>query len=213
MLLGVQDVLEKGLAMVGYTVTAQQSMSRESCDTKFRKHFGSSPLVLGDMWYELTSTDIPLAALNDNEKNMKGFESFMRAHYFLWTYPRNAEQFARVFGKHERKVQGKPLWGWIGKIAALREKKIKWPSHHGADPDVIYFSVDGTDCKCDEPHNHPRYPIDTKMRSEKFNKAGWKYLVAMTVHKSQIVAVHGPFKAGSNELSLFREHIKDPHVV
>ena len=209
MLLSVQEVLQKGLEMVGFSKCEQHGMPLERRNCWFRKFYGSSALDLANMWYDLTVTDIPLAQLTEKEKTVKGFEHFMRAHYFLWTYPRNAEQFARVFRTHERNVQGKPLWEWIANIAALQEKKIKWPNHFGEDPDAILISVDGTDCKCHEPHNHPRYPVDSKMKSEKFNKSGWKYLVAMLVHEPKIVAIHGPEKATASELTTFRLHIKE----
>jgi len=209
MLLSVQDVIQKGLDMVRISKEQQQLMSQERCTEIFRKHYGSSPLDLADQWYDLTTTDVPLAALSKDEKTMQGFECFMRAHYFLWSYPRNAEQFARMFGVHEKKVRGKFVWDWIERVAALEMKKIKFPTSLGDDPPVIAFSVDGTDLKCNEPHNHPRYPIDSQMKSDKFNKAGWKYLVAMLVHKAQIVAVLGPYKASKSELTVFCENLKE----
>ena len=207
MLLSVQEVFEKGLALIG--LRNVRRTKKETLLVKFRKHYGSPPLVLANMWYDLTVTNIPLAALNDKEKSEKGFEHFMRAHYFLWTYPRNAEQFANMFGTNERNVQGKPLWNWISKIAALSQAKIKWPANHGSDPDLIYFSVDGTDCKVHEPHNIPDAPFDRDMKSEKFNKAGWKYLVALLVHQPQIVDIAGPFKATASELTIFRDNFKE----
>ena len=94
-----------------------------------------------------------------------------------------------------KNVQGKLLQDWISKIAALSLAKIKWPANHGANPDLIYFSVDSTDCKVQEPHNLPDAPFDRDMKSEKFNKAGWEYLVALLVHQPQIVDIAGPFKA------------------
>ena len=72
---------------------------------------------------------------------------------------------------------------------------------------LFFISVDGTDCKCNEPA-HPDYPVDSKMKSEKFNKAGWKYEVAMLVHEPKIVWICGPHKASKHDMTTFREKLK-----
>ena len=93
MLLSVQQVLSKGLQAVNISIEDQESWSKEKCILLFRKHYRSSPLDLANQWYDLTATDIPLAALTETETSEQGFRMFLKAHYYLWTYPRNAEQF------------------------------------------------------------------------------------------------------------------------
>ena len=101
MLLSVQEVLTMGLSFVRIEKPIQQRMSQETRMNKFRKHYGSTPLDLAEQWYDLTVTTIPLASLDEKDKTMKGFKMFMVAHYFLWTYPRNAEQLASRFSMNE----------------------------------------------------------------------------------------------------------------
>ena len=102
-----------------------------ACDTKaaqtqdFHTHFGPKPLDLADMWYDLTVTTIPGAALTPEEKSAKGLKRFFIAHYFLWTYPKNANILASRFKICEEYARGHRLWDWVAKIAALHEKKIK----------------------------------------------------------------------------------------
>lgn len=207
-LLSVQDVLKHGLSFINVSTPEQEHMSLERRIREFRKHYGPTPLDLAEQWYDLTVTDIPGAILSQEDKSMKGFKAFMIAHYFLWSKPRNAHQLARTFRVHERNAQGRPLWGWIEKIAALKAKKIKLPENVTTiDPDMLLISVDGTDCKCHEPKD-PRYPVDTKMKSDKFNKSGWKYEVAMLVHKPQIVWIYGPHKGGEHDMTIFRAALK-----
>ena len=97
-----------------------QTMSGDAAVMLFHKHFGSSPLDLADMWYDLTVTDIPGATLNEKEKTRKGFVHYMKAHFYLWTYPKNTALLATRMGMNEKYTQGAMLWGWIAKIAALR---------------------------------------------------------------------------------------------
>jgi hypothetical protein len=52
------------------------------------------------------------------------------AHYFLWTYPKNILLVVTQFGFKacEHYLQGKELWHWPTKIAAMKKEKIVWRS-------------------------------------------------------------------------------------
>jgi hypothetical protein len=71
------------------------------------------------MRYDLTATIIPGAALAPEEKSVKGLKIFFMAHYFLWTYPKNAKILASQFKVCEEYARGKKLWDWVAKISAL----------------------------------------------------------------------------------------------
>ena len=66
-------------------------------DEVFHKHYGSSPLVLANIWYDLALTDITEARLNENEKSEKGFFKFLVANHFLWAYSKNSDLIASCF--------------------------------------------------------------------------------------------------------------------
>lgn len=70
------------------------------------------------------------------------------------------------------------------------------------------ISVDGTDCAIWEP-KHSKLPQDKKFYSKKKNRAGVKYLVAISIYDAQCVFIDGPFPAGSfNNIKAFRNKLK-----
>ena len=99
-----KDVLKRGLKYVG--VKTRKHFSRAALVALFRKHYGSLPMDLAEMWYDLCSTDIPAARLNGNEKLERGFKLFMAAHFFLWTYPKNSNLLSSRFDICERNSRG-----------------------------------------------------------------------------------------------------------
>ena len=134
---------------------------------------------------------------------------FLVAHHFLWGYPKNAESLARRFGICEKYARGEHLWLWIKKIAALKRKKIVWPKRFDLeDSEIFIMSVDGTDCAIWEP-KHGQLPQDKKFFSKKKNRAGVKYIVAISIYGAQCVFIDGPFPAGSfNDIAAFRSKLK-----
>mgnify|MGYP000167110465 CR=1 FL=1 len=97
MLLSPSDVLKKGLKGLQFEGNLAAMRTQQ-----FHPHYGSSPLDLADMWYDLTVTTILVAELTDKEKSEEGFKMFLAAHYFLWTYPKNSNLLASQFGICER---------------------------------------------------------------------------------------------------------------
>lgn len=177
--------------------------SEKTLVEEFHKHFGSSPLDLADMWYDLCNLDKKL--LSKKEKSEKGFKRFLAAHYWLWCRPKNASMFASRFGMCLDYVQGKELWKWIERIASLQKKKIVWDaSLDAADTEIFAISADGVDFKLWE-RQHPEMPVDTKAMSHKFRSCGAKYIIALSVYKPKCVFIEGPFPGGKGDLEMFRE--------
>ncbi len=56
----------------------------------FKSHYGSSPVVVANIWYDMMTTDINLG-LTESDKSDKGFKMLMIALHFLWTYPKNSK--------------------------------------------------------------------------------------------------------------------------
>jgi hypothetical protein len=63
---------------------------------QFHRHYGSSPLVIADIWYDLVFDDhLPEElALTEDEKNERGFKKYMTVQFWLWVYPKNSSLFA-----------------------------------------------------------------------------------------------------------------------
>jgi hypothetical protein len=53
-------------------------MSVEVKVKDFKAHYGSSPLVIADIWHDLCHTSIKEAHLEEKGKSEKGFKRFMR---------------------------------------------------------------------------------------------------------------------------------------
>lgn len=124
LVLSANDVTERGLTYMGISREKQVRRSSKANVDVFKNHYGASPVVLAEMWYDLCSTDIDDAKLTDKQKREKGFSCFLMAHHFLWTYPKNAGVLASRFGVCEKNASGRALWYWVGKVAALRAAKI-----------------------------------------------------------------------------------------
>jgi hypothetical protein len=172
----------------------------------FKKHYGAPPLALAAMWFDLQTTTIPEAALSESENSIKGLNFFLIAHSWIWTYQRNAKQLADKFSICEDYAKGKKLWGWIGKLAALKAKKIVWDPAKMDDPNGPTFicSLDGTDFKVWEP-KHPTLPQDRRQMSFKMKHAALKYEIAVCNFESQICWVSGPYRGAKHDISVFRD--------
>jgi hypothetical protein len=80
--------------------------SKANNKNEFRKYYGSSPLALAEMWFDLMHTAIMGAVVEHKEKCEKGFKMFMVAHSWLWIYPKNASLLASTFHIWERYSRG-----------------------------------------------------------------------------------------------------------
>jgi len=63
--------------------------------------------------------------------------------------------------------------------------------------------VDGTHCRINKP-KHPTMSKNKSYYSHKFNQAGLNYEIGLSVFESRLVWMNGPFKAGQNDITIFR---------
>jgi hypothetical protein len=206
MWLSPSDVLHRGL----YCCTGSQfdRSSEAARTTQFRALYGSTPLDLAELWYDMIVTNIPGAKLTEEENTEKGFVMFLVAHYFLWVYPKNSRILAAQFGISEKSSRGAPMWKWVGKIAAMKEKKIVWnPRLDSPESEIFIITVDGTDFRVHEKM-HPTLPIDRTQYSMKYHHGALKYEIGMAVFSPQCVWISGPHRGGKHDLAIFREGLK-----
>lgn len=196
MLLSVNDVQRIGLDVMG---VRQGRKDESTLLLEFHKHYGSSPLDVALIWYDLCQSSM----MNDKEKSDIGFKRYLAAHYWLWCRPKNAELFASRFGMCVDYVRGKKLWTWIERIASLAENKIVWDETAGG-AEVFAITSDGIDFPLWEIQ-HPEYPMDSKAMSHKFKGCGAKYIIALSTFRAKCVFIAGPFKGGKHDLDIFRE--------
>jgi hypothetical protein len=170
----------------------------------FKCHYGSTPLVIADIWYDMQMADVPGARLSVKENAEKGFKAFMMAVFFLWTNPKNSRLLAARFQVCERYSRGEELWHWVYKIQALKHRKIHWdPTLGNADESAFVGSIDGVDCQIWEP-KHPTMNMDKSYSSHKFKAAALKYEIILSITTSRILWISGPFKGGTHDMTVFR---------
>jgi hypothetical protein len=205
-LLSPRDILSRALRILQIDAKGK---SQKWKTEMFHAHFGSDPLDLANIWFDLTATSIEDAKLKATEKSEKGLTMFLAAIHFLWTYPKNSKILSTKFRLYEGYCRGKPLWDWIGKIAALKAKKIVWdPRLDGHETQIFIVSVDGTDFRMWEK-KHPTLPQDKGKMSHKYKHGAVKYEIALSIFKPKCVWISGPHRGGKHDLTIFREGLKN----
>jgi hypothetical protein len=66
------------------------------------------------------------------------------------------------------------------------------------------LSVDGTHCLISEPSTTGEFSKDPTYYSHKHNHAGLGYEIGISLFTSQVVWVNGPFPAGENDISVYK---------
>lgn len=199
------DVLRYGL-----TLATGRTDFRDN-DSTFHALYGSSAKVLAEQFEDMQISENDKARLTRKDNSSKGLCSFLMAHHWLWAAPKNATLMATRFRVCVDYCQGKHLWKWIRRIAALAEEKIRLEDRFSGNLSVSYevftLLVDGTDFRCWEP-KHPTLPIDTGYASHKFKSAGLRYKIALSVETGECVFISGPHPAGKHDMTVFREDLK-----
>lgn len=195
------EVLKLGLVLVGYGRERQKRVRGETNHSRFRSNYGFAPLVYAQIWNDLQVASDDAARIDATQIGVT-LENFLFSLLFLKTYP-TEEQLAGRWGYCETIVR-KWAWFFLDKIAALRATKIVWP----AQWDTIFtISVDGVHCRYHE-EKHPTLSKDTKLYSHKFNGPGLSYEIALDLFTSRCVWVHGPFKAGKSDKSIYKSKLR-----
>lgn len=176
----------------------------------FEATYGAKPLVIGKQWVDLCFHDSHVYELSEKEKSEEGFYYFLRAHYFLWNAPKNEIVFATHFDTPAFYCRGKHVWEWVARIADLHKNVITFDETelNGEDNYVCVF--DCVDFKAWEP-KHPTLPYDKSYFTQKHNKAGYKYMFALSVYQKKCIMIAGPYKAGTSDIEIFQKHLK-PYI-
>ena len=204
-LLSPVEVMKMGLVYVGIGQEQQAKMSVQDNVDDFKAHFGSTPLVIADIWHDLCHTTIEEAQLEEREKSEKGFKRYMIGHFFLWAHPKNIKLMKSRFDICERYLQGKELWYWPKKIRALKKKKIVWSSDlQSNDTATIALTVDGVNYRAWEK-KHPTLNKDPAFYDHKHHSCGYKYEIAVMIYEPKIVWIKGPIRCGKGDRDVFRE--------
>jgi hypothetical protein len=200
MYLTVEDVR---CISLGYFGISRRRLSLEMANEQVKKHLGSFPIDLAEMWHDLC-TEIPI-----KERKMRGFKQFIMTHFWLWNYPKNADVMASRFKVSKRYCQGEPIHRWVKRIAALKSKKIVWdPQIEDPNRSCFAGSIDGTDFRQEEKQ-HPNMTRDNKECSVKFKHCACKFEIMLSLHESRILWINGPFRGGKHDVDIFTSSLVD----
>jgi hypothetical protein len=191
-----QEFLTIGLATFFEDKTINRTKQATNV-SRFVSYFGSSPSVCATIWEDLQRDSTVDEARVEQDKRKPKY--FLMAMHFLKVYDtelRNEGPW-KISRKHARKW----IFFYLSKVQALKATKITWPLDWGDD--VWIVTVDGTHCWINEP-THPDWSQDKEYYSHKYNKAGLNYELGISIASSRLVWMNGPFKAGTNDVSIFQ---------
>jgi hypothetical protein len=118
-------IFKHGLALVGFSATRFEKVSRAANLARFRAHYGSNPIVYAQIWEDLQTTEIPEARI-DNVTALD-LVFFLMTINFLKCYTTEA-QLAATFQVCERTAR-KWCWTYARKIQALKHQKVSLDLH------------------------------------------------------------------------------------
>jgi hypothetical protein len=152
----------------------------------FRGIYGASPTTCECIWRDFDDAHADPVAFLVTLCWMKGYET--------------EEKLAIDF-----EIPEKTIRDWC-KIYATRIqflKATKIDANWKPDGFIFFLSIDGTHC----PINEPR-PFSTTWSSHKFGgAAGVDYEIGLRVHESKVAWISGPYPAGTNDLTVFKDNL------
>lgn len=182
--------LAVGLRIAGF---GPKKLAMRTQLSRFKSMYGCLPVVAQHIWYDLQGV-LP------GEASKAKIHHLFWALFFLKRYPTEGEMSGLL--KKDPKTIRKWVWAIIFGIQDLKAEKIKFSINGSLMSFVV--SVDGTDCRIEEPG-----PFSTKWFSQKFKGPAVKYEVALDVLTGDCVWVNGPFKGGTNDVTIYRSALKD----
>ena len=197
--------MRMGLGYAGIGHTKQKKLSTKQAHAEFKAHFGSSPLVVATVWYDLCHTTIEEAKLSPKERSPSGFKRYLLGHFFIWTYPKNTKLMKSRFNICNRYLEGAELWHWPKKIAALKELKLVWPKElQSSESAIMATTTDAVNFAAWEK-KHPTFNINRPYYDEKHNSCGFKYEITLMVYEPKIAKIAGPIRCGKGDKDVFKD--------
>jgi len=209
-----EEVLRRGLEMVGFTSKQIDGVRRKKNLSRFRTHYTNNPLVYAILFHKLQTTDNEKANILHffaKVGERKVFDYFFCAIHLLACYPKE-EEAEGIF--HISNVTWSN-WSWdiVECILHLKPEIIRFPvcwSNPDSEDDtetIFIMTVDGVHCPTEEP-THKFFSENKKYFSHKIHGAGLDYEIGMSIFQQKCVWVAGPYPAGTNDITVFRDKLK-----
>ena len=197
-LLSPDEMMKKALTVRGYTARRLKRAKAKTNVFRFKHHFGISPVTAVWVYTYLQITNIPGAKIKGGDLD---FKYFCMGLYYLRKYPK--EEVLSVEFNYSNKHARNKTWEMIEKIRKLKDKVIVWEEDYLKGKRWV-LSVDGIHCWVNEPQ-HPQWSQDSAYYSHKYNKAGLDYELGISLVDNRLLWMRGPFPAGTNDITVFRE--------
>jgi len=184
------DVLYAGLTWVNYTKKRLENSSYNRNVDRFVSHYGVGPLSVEAMLKDLKAK-YPTISYRDTMMAlnwMKGYHGFTDMEP---TWDRCKEYIGPKVKAH------------VQKIASLKDMKIRFEDFD--DDDIIIFTVDGVNFITEEFRMDPH----GKWFDHKSKSSGLTYEFAVSLKKSALIWINGPFPASRHDSTVFRGGRKD----
>lgn len=161
---------------------------KESNQEDFASHYGIDEGVAAHLWNMLL--EYSLVCIRERKY-------FFLALCFIRKYPGESTLRA-LFGIRSAKTVRKWVWIYIGRISFLKEFVILMPGNVTDDRVLIWLTVDGTDCRINEPT-----PFSKKWYSVKFGGPAVKYEIGIDM-AGNICWVSKLYRGGKSDLSIYQ---------
>lgn len=178
--------LATGLRIAGFR---QKRLAMRTQLRRFRAMYGCDPKVVRVVWYDLVKV------LPENTT----IDHLFWGLFFLKRYPTEEDMAGRL--QKDPVTVRKWVWSIIFGLQELKADKICFPED-GFEL-VFVVTVDGTDCRIQEPR-----PFSKTWFSQKYKGPAVKYEVAIDVLSGRCVWVNGPFRGSKNDVTIYREGLK-----
>ena len=165
---------------------------------RFKAHFGTTDERCVVIW-NILRADPASQPLNGAKP-----EHLLWALLMLKTY--DTEPVLSGKAHCDEKTFRKWSWKFIVALSNILYKVVVFNRRWiGAQGHNHTMSVDGTDCRINEPK-----PFSRQWYSHKFRAAGVRYEVAVSIRRSEIVWINGPFPCGRYpDITIFRVGLRN----
>jgi len=197
---------------IGYSVMRITGRHRRwdlVTSNRFRATFGASPAVCSLLWEKLNKHSPPFATGN----TFRHRDHLMWALMWMKQYPTESAMRNQIEGGADEKTIRKWVKFYVKAVRSLVKHVVRWEDRKeksvGSSCLVV---VDGTDfaVNSQKPEVNGKRWFSIK---KKIYGPAVKYEVATCIQTGKLVWVHGPFKGGTPDKTIFRHkliHMMEP---
>ena len=163
---------------------------------EFVNECGVHPRAVAQIWDALRTTPFEEDRIDESIRPLY----LLIAYRWIKRYE-SVKELKKKYGLGEVRIR------WICKtvpaaVAKLRRLKIE-PNWNDDDGVLLAMTADGVHYQIDEPR-----PFSSSYKSHKHGSAGLCYEFGVYAHKNKVAWVNGPYPAGTNDKTIFRNKLQ-----